>query len=46
MSQQPQDDQNTDLAELNEDGVGGTTGKDSSFEPEEDEKAAQGSDNS
>jgi len=41
MSEQPQD-QNTDLDELNDAGVGGTVGKDSSFEPEEDEKGADG----
>jgi len=43
MSEQPKD-QNTDLDELNEQGVGGTVGKDSSFEPEEDDKAAEKSD--
>lgn len=43
MSEQPKGDQNTDIEELNEDGVGGTVGKDSSFEPEEDDKGAEGS---
>lgn len=44
MSEQPKEDRNTDtdIDELNEDGVGGTTGKDSSFEPEEDDKGAEG----
>ena len=43
MSEQPQDrnDQNTDLDELNDQGVGGTVGEDSSFEPEEDETSAE-----
>lgn len=40
MSEQPQD-QNTDLDELNEQGAGATVGEDSSFEPEEDEKATE-----
>lgn len=43
VSEQPKGEQNTDIEELNEDGVGGTVGKDSSFEPEEDDKGAEGS---
>lgn len=45
MTEQPKDTQNTentDLEELNSEGVGGTIGEDSSFEPEEDENAEQG----
>lgn len=39
--QQPKDPaqtQSTELEDLNENGVGGTSGGESSFEPEEDEK--------
>lgn len=43
MTEQPKGDQTTDIEELNEDGVGGTAGKDSSFEPEEDDKGAEDS---
>lgn len=44
MSEQPKNgnENDTDIEELNEDGVGGTVGKDSSFEPEEDDKGAEG----
>lgn len=41
MSQTPHDrssDQNTDLDELNDEGVGGTIGAKDTFEPEESEE--------
>lgn len=41
MTEQPKDDEKTELEELNDDGIGGTLGEDSTFNVEEDDKAAE-----